>query len=256
MSTDPSLTVLKAFRVLDLFRTHRQVGVSQCAELLGLSRANAHRMLVSLAAAGAVERTDGGQYRLSIWMFEVGAQVPLLRALTEHAQVPMERLVAETGLQAHLGVRDGTELIYLVKISHVDGRVRTRPGARNPLYATGLGKVLLAGAPESVIEEVIAQGLRPLTRHTHTSSAVLRAELAEIRRTGFSYDREERQIGVSCVATGLHDGTGRVIAAISVPSDSETAGRDPARLHAPLRRAAQAIEARLNRLPRAAVPTL
>jgi citrate lyase subunit beta/citryl-CoA lyase len=74
--------VLKAFRVLDLFRAHRQVGVSQSAELLGITKANAHRLLVSLATAGALERTDSGQYRLSIWMFEVGAQVPLLRALT------------------------------------------------------------------------------------------------------------------------------------------------------------------------------
>lgn len=247
MSTDPSLTVLKAFRVLDLFRTHRQVGVSQCAELLGLTKANAHRLLVSLAAAGAVERTDSGQYRLSIWMFEVGAQVPLLRALTEQAQVPMERLVAETGLQAHLAVRDGTELIYLLKISHVDGRVRTRPGTRNALYATALGKVLMAGAPESVIEEVIAQGLRPLTRYTRTSPALLRAELADVRRTGFAYDHEERQIGVSCIATGLHDRTGRVIAAISVPSDAEHRGADHGRLQAALRKAAQTIEARLDR---------
>ncbi|WFE41106.1 IclR family transcriptional regulator [Micromonospora sp. WMMD998] len=247
MSTDPSLTVLKAFRVLDLFRTHRQVGVSQCAELLGLTRANAHRLLVSLTAAGAVERTDSGQYRLSIWMFEVGAQVPLLRALTEQAQVPMERLVAETGFQAHLAVRDGTELIYLLKISHVDGRVRTRPGTRNPLYATSLGKILLAGAPESLIEEVIAQGLKPLTRYTRTSPALLRAELADVRRTGFAYDREERQIGVSCVATGLHDHTGRVIAAISVPSNSEHRDLDQGRLQAPLRKAAQTIEARLDR---------
>ncbi|ASW54165.1 IclR family transcriptional regulator [Plantactinospora sp. KBS50] len=248
MSTDPSLTVLKAFRVLDLFRVHRQVGVTQCAELLDLTRANAHRLLVSLAAAGALERIDGGQYRLSIWMFEVGAQVPLLRALTEQSQVPMERLVAETGLQAHLAVRDGTELIYLYKISHVDGRVRTRPGTRNPLYATGLGKILLAGAPESVIDEVIRQGLRPFTRYTKTSPALLRAELADVRRTGFAYDHEERQVGVSCVATGLHDRTGRVIAAISVPNDSEQRRPDGA-LHRALRGTARAIEARLHRLP-------
>ncbi|MGC5053343.1 IclR family transcriptional regulator [Micromonospora sp. DT48] len=247
MSTDPSLTVLKAFRILDLFRTHRQIGVSQCAELLGMTKASAHRLLVSLNAAGAVERTDGGQYRLSIWMFEIGTQVPLLRALTEQAQVPMERLVAETGLQAHLAVRDGTELIYLLKISHADGRVRSRPGTRNPLYATGLGKILLAGAPESVVEQVIAQGLRPLTRYTRTSPALLRAELADVRRTGFAYDREERQIGVSCIATGLHDRAGRVIAAISVPSDSEHRALEQSRLQTALRTAAQAIEARLDR---------
>jgi DNA-binding IclR family transcriptional regulator len=241
--------VLKAFRVLDLFRAHRQVGVSQSAELLGITKANAHRLLVSLATAGALERTDSGQYRLSIWMFEVGAQVPLLRALTEQAQVPMERLVAETGLQAHLAVRDRTELIYLLKISHVDGRVRTRPGTRNPLYATGLGKVLLAGAPESVIEEVIAQGLQPFTKYTRTSPARLRAELADVQRTGFGYDREERQLGVSCIATGLHDRTGRVIAAISIPANSEQDGSRLARQQALLRKAAHAIEARLARQP-------
>lgn len=249
MSTEPSLTVIKALRVLDLFRTHRQLGASQIAEILGLTRANAHRLLVSLATAGALERTEAGQYRLSIWVFEVGAQVPLLRALTEQAQVPMERLVAETHLQAHLAVRDGIELIYLLKVGHVDGRVHTRPGTRNPLYATGLGKILLAGAPESVMEAVIAKGLRPYTRYTKTSPALLRAELAEVRRTGFAYDREERQVGVSCVATGLYDRTGRITAAISVPTDSEHHRQEQQRLRTSLRDTADLIQTRLDRLP-------
>ena len=247
MSTAPSRTVLKAFRVLDLFRTHQQLGVRQCAELLGLTTASAHRLLVSLAAAGALERTDSGQYRLSLWAFEVGAQVPLLRALTEHAQVPMEQLVAETKLQAHLAVRDNTELIYLMKISHTGGRVRTRPGTRNPLYATALGKILLADAPQSVLDEVIDRGLRPFTKNTITSPAKLRAELEKVRETGFAYDREERQSGVFCVATGLRVHS-KVIAAISIPTDAERHG-DLNRLKSALRMTANTIEARLRRLP-------
>ncbi|WP_281170149.1 IclR family transcriptional regulator [Glaciibacter superstes] len=239
--------MIRAFQVLDLFRSHRHLGASQCASLLGMTRASAHRMLVSLTEAGAIERIDSGRYRLSIWMFEVGSQVPLLRGLTDLAQLPMERLNILTKRNVHLAVREGFELIYLLKVGQATGRARTRPGTRNPLHATGLGKILLAWAPEPFVDDLIGHGLRTYTKYTITSPARLLAELAEVRATGFSYDREERQVGVSCVATSIRDSSGRVIASISIPFNSEDyAAQHPERARQSLRETAQAIEARVR----------
>jgi len=249
MPTEPSTTVLKAFTVLELFRKHSQLGVSQCAALLGMTRASAHRLLVSLTAAGALERTPSGRYRLAIWMFEVGTQTPLMRALHDRAQVAMGRLAEDVRLQAHLAVRDGTHLVYLIKTSHVAGRVNTRPGARNPLYATALGKVLLAAAPEPIVDRVLTGPLRRFTPHTRTSPALLRAQLEEVRRTGFAYDLEERQQGVACIATAIRDQSGQVIAAISIPTPAENYLGRLDTLRRPLQRAASSVEESLQTLP-------
>jgi DNA-binding IclR family transcriptional regulator len=249
MATEPSTTVLKAFTVLELFRQYPQLGVSQCAELLGMTRASAHRLLVSLVAAGALERTASGRYRLAIWMFEVATQAPLMRVLHDRAQVAMERLAAGVRLQAHLAVRERSHLVYLLKSNHVAGRANTRPGSRNPLHATALGKVLLAGAPEPVIERILNSPLRRFTPHTRTSPALLRTQLDDVRRTGFAYDREERQQGVACIATAIRDRTGRVIAAISIPTPAETYLGRLETLRQPLENAAAAIEKNLQALP-------
>jgi DNA-binding IclR family transcriptional regulator len=248
MPTEPSTTVLKAFTVLELFRRYPHLGVSQCAVLLGMTRASAHRLLVSLTAAGALERTASGRYRLAIWMFEVGTQAPLMRALHDRAQVAMGRLAEDVRLQAHLAVRDGTHLVYLLKTSHVAGRVNTRPGARNPLYATALGKVLLAGAPDAVVDRVLSAPLRRFTPHTRTSPTLLRAQLDEVRRTGFAYDLEERQQGVACIATAIRDRDGKVIAAISIPTPAENYLGRLDTLRPPLQRAASSVEESLRTL--------
>ncbi|MBA2529343.1 MAG: IclR family transcriptional regulator [Euzebyales bacterium] len=253
MATAPSTTVLKAFRVLDLLRDRRQVGVAECARLLGLARPSAHRLLVSLTAAGALERTESGQYQLALRMFELGAQAPFRRSLYDQAHAPLQELVSATHLPADLGVRDQTEVLHLLKISHDAERAHTRAGGRNRLYATAMGKMLLADAPVRVIEQVLTGQLHPYTPYTVTAPAQLAAQVEMVRRSGFAYEMEERQIGLVGLATAIHDRDGRVLAAISVSGRSERYRPRIETLRQPLRRAADAIERNIRSLPRSVV---
>lgn len=245
MATSPSSTVLKAFSVLDLFYEHRQLGVKECSVLLGIPRPTAHRLLVSLTAAGAVEQTPTGSYRLSLRMFEIGSQSPFFRALHERAQPGMESLAAATGLNGHLGVRDGRDVVYILKVCG-EGRIQTRLGIRNPLHATGLGKLLLAYSPAHVVEGVLSGNLERFTAHTITDPKRLLDQLLQARQTGLAHELEERQIGVGCAATGIRDRTGAVVAAISISAPVERYRHRLTSLHRPLRAAASAIEKRLN----------
>jgi DNA-binding IclR family transcriptional regulator len=61
--------------------------------------------------------------------------------------------------------------------------------------------------------------LAPATGRSITSLPVLSAELAEVRRTGFGYDREELSDGICAVATGITAARGRHYAvSVVVPS--------------------------------------
>lgn len=73
MATPPSTTVLKAFELLDLFTERSLLGAGEAARLLGAPRASAHRLLVTLRAAGVLESNEQGQYRLGLRLFELGS---------------------------------------------------------------------------------------------------------------------------------------------------------------------------------------
>lgn len=85
-----------------------------------------------------------------------------------------------------------------------------------PSYATGVGKALLAQAPEDTLERVIRTGLERVGPKSITSPTVLRSQLVTIRRVGVAYDREESAANVSCAASPIFGDDGHAVAAVSV----------------------------------------
>jgi len=94
-------------------------------------------------------------------------------------------------------------------------------GTSLPLYATAVGKALLAAMPEKQLE-----ALRPhmplvgFTENTITDWGKLVAEIEKIRETGVSVDHQEHQQGISGVAIPLK-GPGGEIGAIGIPLPTE-----------------------------------
>ena len=129
----------------------------------------------------------------------------------------MSDLYEATRENVHLAVLEGTEVLYVEKLS---GRrampVRTRRGGRLPLHATAAGKVLMAYAPETLLQEAVAAGLRRYTAHTIIAPGHLRRALTEIRRSGIGYAREELTVGSHSVAAAVLDADGDAVAALSV----------------------------------------
>lgn len=138
----------------------------------------------------------------------------------------------------HLAVLDEQEMrvFYLDKLTaRQEVEMSSRAGATAPLTCTGLGKVLLAFEPPEKVEAWVKEhGLPAYTEATITDPAAFMAELANIRRLGFSLDREEHEKGIRCIAAPIYDANGDVIAAISVSGPS---GRMPADLaQSPMRK--------------------
>jgi DNA-binding IclR family transcriptional regulator len=103
----------------------------------------------------------------------------------------------------------------------VDGprapRMYTLLGRRNPLHATGMGKVLIAHLTEVAVDELL--GDKPLpsyTQRTITDRALLKVELEKVRMLGYATEKEELALGRCCVAAPIRDRSGAVVAAISV----------------------------------------
>jgi DNA-binding IclR family transcriptional regulator len=241
-------TVLsRAFAVLDSFadggpeQTHGLI-----TRTTGLSAATAHRILAELVEWGAVERTGRGRYRIGLHLWRLGSLAPQSRELRDVALPYLQDLLEVTHEVVHLVVLDENQALYVERLESRPGvSVVSQVGGRLPLHATGPGKVLLAYAPPAVLDEVLAAGLTRHARGTITDPDELRRILADIRQSGHSISREEMTDGAASVAAPVTDGSGPVIAAISVVVPSRSPSLAP--LIAPVRLAALGISRELGR---------
>lgn len=211
--------VRRVLAVLDTFSSADPVlGISEIARRCGLPKSTVHRIVVDLCDHRIMERVpqSAGEYRLGVRLFELGELVPVHRSLSGTALPIMEDLREATRHRVHLAVLDGIDVLYVAILGsgavHVDSRV----GGRLPAHATGVGKVLLAYAPPSVVEARIEAGLTAFTARTITSADALVAELRKIRTHGFALDIEESTPGVLCVAAPVFGADRGIRAGLSV----------------------------------------
>jgi len=64
-------------------------------------------------------------------------------------------------------------------------------------------------------------GLTGHTRNSLTDLPMLERELDKIRRTSISRDDEELELGVRCMAAGIYDDQGRLVAGLSISAPAD-----------------------------------
>jgi len=205
-------------------QTRPELTLNELSRATGLPLSTTYRLASELADWGGLERVDGGGYRIGLRLWEIGLLAPRTTSLRDIVVPFMQDLYAATHENVQVAVLEGREALYIEKIS---GRravsVKTRRGGRLPLHATGVGKVLLAHAPPEFVEEVLKAGLKRYTPHTIVAPGHLERSLAEIRRTGIAFAREELTPGTVSVASPLLDAEGNAVAALSITVRSNRA---------------------------------
>jgi IclR family pca regulon transcriptional regulator len=211
-SLERGLAVIRAFSA-----ETPELTLSEVARETGLTRAAARRFLMTLADLGYVG-TDGRRFSLTPRVLELGYAYLSSMTLPEVAEPHLERLVAETRESSSVSVLDGSDIVYVARVSATRiMRVAISVGTRFPAYATSMGRVLLAGLPADELDARLeASALRPLTRATLTSERALRAELTRVRAQGWALVDQELEEGLRAVAAPIRDRDGRVVAAINV----------------------------------------
>jgi DNA-binding IclR family transcriptional regulator len=230
----------RVFRVLDAFGDKdRSLSAAELMRRTGLPKSTAHRIIGDLVERGMLEREAGG-FSLGLHLFELGCLVPPHRRLREVALPFMEDLYEATHEVVHLAIPQRSEVLYLVKITGHGGLpLPTRDGARMPMHATGLGKVILAFSSRTAVRQLLGGPLRALTPYTIVVPEVLLRELAEVARTGLAFDREEAMVGAVCVAAPIFMPGSPSLAAVSVTGPSHRF--DPVGVASTVRLAAAAI---------------
>jgi DNA-binding IclR family transcriptional regulator len=192
--------------------------LTEIAAASGVNRSTVSRLLQPLAEARLVEQDeDTGRFRLGPQTARLG-QIYLEHFDVHDVAEPVLRtLVAETQETAHLGVRDGVDVVYVDKVeSPLSVRTVSRIGSRQPLYSTAMGKMLLAHSDTSVLDAVVQHGMQARTEHTIVEPEALRAEMERARAEGYAIDDRENECEIRCVGAPVFDHRGDVVAAISI----------------------------------------
>ncbi|HTQ92775.1 MAG TPA: helix-turn-helix domain-containing protein, partial [Streptosporangiaceae bacterium] len=155
----PGATVVsRAVALLTAFdETHSRLTLTDLARRAGLPLATAHRLAGELTGLGVLARVPSGQYVVGRRLWQIGLLAPMQTGLREVAAPFLQDLYAGTRATIHLAVRDGTRVLYLERLSGQRSvPVVSRTGGRLALHATGVGKVLLAHAPQDVQVKVLS----------------------------------------------------------------------------------------------------
>lgn len=239
--TSRALALLAAFD-----DEHRRLGLTELAGRAGLPLPTAHRLVAELVAFGALSRTAAGDYVVGRRMWDIGLLAPVQTGLREAASPYLHDLFGATRATVHLAVRDGIEVLYVDRLrGSASVPVVSTVGSRLPLHTTGVGKVLLAYAPEEVRAEVLG-ALAAATPYSITQPGTLRRQLARVVREGWATTAEEMTLGACSVAVPVLQ-RDEVVAALGLVVASLRTERP--RLVAALQVAAQGVGRSLSRLP-------
>jgi DNA-binding IclR family transcriptional regulator len=195
------------------------VNMSETAKTLKINRTTLLRLLHTLEIEGFLERRPGGAgYQLGLSFLELSARALFSQDLVQVAVPVLTRLAETLQLSAHLGVLDGTDVLYLVRRTpNTPLASNIRVGSRLPAHATTMGRVLLAYKTSLEIEALY--GGRELPRfsdHTATTLSALQAKVEDDRRAGIAWSEAHFERGIGSAAVPVFDFAGSPLAAINV----------------------------------------
>ncbi len=222
----PTIQVLeRSFALLDLLASHPDpVSLKEISERTGLHPSTAHRILNDLTIGRYVDRPQAGTYRLGMRLLELGNLVKARLDVRDAALGPMRELHKMTLQPVNLSMRQGDEIVYIERAySERSGMQVVRTvGGRAPLHLTSVGKLFLAHDDPARVRAYAARtGLTGHTRNSITDITRLERELGSVRANGAARDDEELELGVRCMAAGIFDDQGKLLAGLSVSAPAD-----------------------------------
>ncbi|MCX5046356.1 IclR family transcriptional regulator [Aldersonia sp. NBC_00410] len=208
----------RVVRILEVFDPENvAVSVTDIAERAGLTLSTASRLVDELVEHGLLQRDRNRRVRIGVRLWELASRAAPMRGLRDAAMPFLEDLHAIVGHHVQIGVLDGTEVLFIERLSSPGAVINlTRIAGRLSLHASSSGLVLLAHAPSEFQDQIITGPLPRYTDRTITDPRALRVFLAEIRRSGVAICPGFIHDDAMGIAVPIRDRADRVVAALSV----------------------------------------
>jgi len=191
----------------------------QLVDATGISRPTVHRLAAALMHHRIVARDDSSRYILGKRLHEFATAAGTDR-LTTLAEPVLNWLRETTGESAQIFRPYGQARVCVASVERPIGLRDSIPvGTEFSMKAGSAAQVLLAWQDHLSL----AGGLH--------DAAFSPATLASVRRRGWAQSVGEREAGVASVSAPVRNGSGPVLAAISISGPVERLTRNPGRYH-------------------------
>jgi DNA-binding IclR family transcriptional regulator len=212
---NPVHAVQRSIDILTALRAHEEMGVTELATELGLSKGTVHCHLSTLEQNDFVVK-EGTQYRLGLRFIDFAHHVTNRVEVADIVQEEIDALAAQSKELVLYTVEEHGKGVCLYK-AEGENAVQTElyVGLREGLYHTAVGKSILAFLPEDRREEIIQQmEFEALTANTIPDA--LRAELETIREENIAFSHEETISGLVGIGASVRHQDGSVHGGLSI----------------------------------------
>jgi DNA-binding IclR family transcriptional regulator len=226
MTSAGETMISRVVRILETFQSgDDSLTVPQISERSQLPIATTHRLVRELARWGILERGEDHRVRTGLRLWELSVRSSPQLRLRDRVLPVMKTLQAAVKQHTHLMVLDGTDIVYIERLSAKDGAVNiTRVGGRLPAANTAPGMVFAAYSSQETADAILETIPAPLTEFSPTSREELSKVIAETRRTGVAVAEGWIHSNATGIAAPIRDiGKNQVIATLSliVPRDKK-----------------------------------
>lgn len=211
--------ISRTIQLLSLFSDARpQWSLPELVKTLNLNRTTVYRLLSVVEDAEWVVRDPHTElYRLGSEMIALGGRAQRANRLRTVALPHLRELATLTGETASLEILSGRDVVLIEEIAgqHVMSGTQ-EVGSRWPAHTTSTGKAILAYLTAAEQNSFLEVALSHHTKHTITSAAALREQLATICERGYAIAAEELELGYTSVGAPIFNHEGEVVAALSI----------------------------------------
>lgn len=193
--------------------------MSQLAEQMKMNRPTAYRFLFTLESLKLVERNpETKAYQIAPNILKLGYGVFQTSDLWKTAHPYLVGAKKKYGETFNVSILDGDQILYIdrVKTQSILS-INLEIGSKLPAYCTSMGRVLLAYAAKSEVQDLLKQiRWKKYTRQTITSLKQLQDILEDVREKGVSVNRGELALELWSTAAPIRNRKGKVVAAVNM----------------------------------------
>lgn len=212
-------SVEKAFMVLEAFRGHSALSLSEVALNTGLGKSAAQRFCHTLVELGYLKRDPRSrQLKPAVRLLELGFSYSISEPVISAAAPFLLRARERSNKAVNLALPRGTNVVYVMRQTYEDSPYGNPPvGGRVPMFCTASGRAYLSALPKEECDAILAQSpLQPFTPHTLTELDEINAALETARLRGFASADQECIVGERTIGAPICDRFGRVIASMNI----------------------------------------
>ena len=214
----------RGLQILEAFSEQSpSLSLTEITSTVGLDKSTVFRFVYTLEKLGYLERDpETKRYHPGLKVLRLGFTALNSLEMGQVAQPYLKALSAECGETTNMTVRDGKEIVYVVrnKTQQIIS-VNLQLGSRLPVYCTSMGKAQLIDLSRDELRDLLGEGPYPVMGpNTIATLDTLVTELDKVRQQGYAINDEEMAVGLRSVAAPVRGARRQVVAAIniSVPS--------------------------------------